>query len=434
MVGEGDSIEAEQPVLEVETDKAVMEVPCSEAGTVEKVLVSEGDTVKVGQPLLTLSADGKADKAKGKGQKAEGKKQEAPKPKAEHEQPKPKAESSEASDEKTSPKPKAEHSEASDQKADSAEQKSESSDTPSSSRIPVAAAPSTRQFAREIGVDIEQVHGTGPAGRISIEDVKRHARENPAAAAPSTIGNQQSPIALPDFTKFGPVDRQAMSNVRKKTAQHMTIGWTAPHVTLHDTADITDLEVLRGKYAKLAEKAGGKLTVTAIILKIVALGLRRHPQINCSYDAARQEIVHKDYVHIGVAADTPRGLVVPVLRDVDRKTIVDIAVELGEMAGKGREGKLSLDDMSGGSFTVTNLGGIGIAHFTPIINSPEVAILGVGRATKQPVWNEEEEGFEPRLMMPLSLSFDHRVVDGADGARFLRWVVEACANPLFMEI
>ncbi len=421
LVSPGDRVEPEQAVIEVETDKAVMEVPCSTAGTIEKVNVSEGDTLKVGDILVTLSEDGQA---KGGDEDKKEKDEEKPKP-------------DEQAQEETGSK--AERADASDRRDEepAKEQAPEKEPQPaaSSGRTPVAAAPSVRQFAREIGVDIAQVAGAGPGGRIGIDDVKKHARENKPGDQPLRGKGEASGIPpLPDFTQWGRVEREAISNVRKKTAEHMAVGWSAPHVTLHDHADTTNLENLRRQYAKLAEKAGGKLTPTAIILKIVALGLKKHPPINCSFDVERREIIRKDYIHIGVAADTARGLVVPVLRDVDTKSIVDIAVELGEMADKAREGKLSLGDMAGGTFTVTNLGGIGIGHFTPIINHPEVAILGVGRANRQPVWSDESGDFEPRLMMPLSLSFDHRVVDGADGARFLRWIVEACANPLFMQM
>jgi pyruvate dehydrogenase E2 component (dihydrolipoamide acetyltransferase) len=276
------------------------------------------------------------------------------------------------------------------------------------------------------------VEGSGPGGRISVEDVKRHAREHPAGAPAAPGAAPAAP--LPDFTRWGEVEREAMSNVRKKTAQHMATGWVAPHVTLHDKADVTDIEALRKRFQKRAEAAGGKLTITAILLKIVAAALKKHPQINCSIDMAKQEIVYKRFIHVGVAADTKRGLVVPVIRDVDQKNIIELSVELTEMAEKARSGKLSLDDMSGGTFTLTNLGGIGIGHFTPIINSPEVAILGVGRAHREPVWDDQAQSFEPRLMMPLSLSFDHRIVDGADGARFLRWMVEAIEQPLLIAL
>jgi pyruvate dehydrogenase E2 component (dihydrolipoamide acetyltransferase) len=282
-----------------------------------------------------------------------------------------------------------------------------------------------RKFAREIGVDISQVPGSGPAGRISVEDVKAFSRRMPAGA---TRGTPRK--ALPDFSRYGEIERRPMSNVRKKTAAQMETGWQAPHVTLHDKADVTGLEQFRQQYQPRVQEAGGKLTVTAMLLRIVSAALRKFPALNCSIDLAQQEVIYKRYVNIGVAADTPRGLVVPVILHADQKSVTQLSVELTEMAARARAGKLSLEEMSGGTFTITNLGGIGIGHFTPIINDPEVAILGIGRANYEPVYTDGE--FRPRLMMPLSLSFDHRIVDGADGARFLRWIVEATEQPLLL--
>jgi pyruvate dehydrogenase E2 component (dihydrolipoamide acetyltransferase) len=224
-----------------------------------------------------------------------------------------------------------------------------------------------------------------------------------------------------------------MSNIRRKTAERLSQAWiTIPHVTQHDSADITALEGLRKQYAPQAEKAGGKLTLTAIALKVVAVALRRFPQFNASLDQERNEIVFKKAIHVGVAADTERGLLVPVVRDVDRKGIIELSVELSKLSEKARAGKLSLDEMQGGGFTITNLGGIGGTSFTPIVNWPEVAILGISRGAQQPVWTGS--AFEPRLMLPLSLSYDHRVIDGADAARFLRWVAEAFEQPLVMAL
>jgi pyruvate dehydrogenase E2 component (dihydrolipoamide acetyltransferase) len=221
-----------------------------------------------------------------------------------------------------------------------------------------------------------------------------------------------------------------MSNVRKKTALQMETGWQAPHVTLHDKADVTALERFRGDYKGTVEKAGGKLTITAMLIRIVAAALKKFPELNCSIDMTQDEVIYKRFVNIGVAADTPRGLVVPVILNADRKTVTELSVELTETAARARAGKLSLEEMTGGTFTITNLGGIGIGHFTPIINDPEVAILGVGRSNYEPVYIDGQ--FQPRLMMPLSLSFDHRIVDGADGSRFLRWIVTAIEQPLLL--
>jgi len=239
--------------------------------------------------------------------------------------------------------------------------------------------------------------------------------------------------ALPDFSKWSEVERKPMSNIRRKTAEHLSHAWnTIPHVTQHDKADITAIETLRKQYSARAEKAGGKLTVTAIALKVVEAALRRFPQFNSSIDTAKNEIVYKKSLHIGVAVDTERGLLVPVIRDVDRKGIVALSVELAKASEKARAGKLSLDEMQGGGFTITNLGGIGGTAFTPIVNWPEVAILGMSRGGFEPVWNGQ--AFEPRQMLPLSLSYDHRVIDGADAARFLRWIAEAFEQPFMMAL
>lgn len=295
----------------------------------------------------------------------------------------------------------------------------------------VPAAPSVRRLARELGVDISRVSGSGPGGRIAPADVKDFAKAvvtGGAALAPTVAAGP-----LPDFSKWGPIERRTMSGIRRKTAEHMSRAWlTIPHVTQHDHADITALEALRRRYGPQAEAAGGKLTITAIALKVVAAALKRFPQFNASVDAAAEEIVYKHYVHVGVAVDTERGLLVPVIRDVDRKGLVDLAVELAQASEKARAGKLALAEMEGGSFTITNLGGIGGTGFSPIVNYPEVAILGLSRARMEPVVAGGQ--FEPRLMMPVSLSYDHRVIDGADAARFLRFVAEAFEQPFVLAL
>jgi pyruvate dehydrogenase E2 component (dihydrolipoamide acetyltransferase) len=287
-----------------------------------------------------------------------------------------------------------------------------------------------RRLARELGVDIRRVQGTGPDGRISIEDVQEWVKAalSGGAGAPAAAAR-----ALPDFSKWTDVDRKPMSNIRRKTAEHLSSAWnTIPHVTQHDKADITGFEALRKQFGGQVEKAGGKLTVTAVALKIVATAMRKFPQFNSSVDTASNEIVYKQSVHVGVAVDTERGLLVPVIRDVDQKGIAQLAAELAKVSEKARAGKLSLDEMQGGGFTITNLGGIGGTSFTPIVNWPEVAILGMSRGGQEPVWNGQ--AFEPRMMLPLSLSYDHRVIDGADGARFLRWVAAAFEQPIVMAL
>ena len=238
---------------------------------------------------------------------------------------------------------------------------------------------------------------------------------------------------MPDFQKWGEVERQPWTNIRRTTSEHLSYAWTAiPHVTQFDKADITNLETLRKKYRDSVEKAGGNLTVTAMLVKVLATAVRQFPQFNASLDTERGEIVYKRYINIGVAVDTDRGLLVPVIRDADRRNITDIAIELNQLAARARDRKLSLDEMSGGSMSISNLGGIGGTYFTPIVNWPEVAILGVSRGSTEPVW--VNGSFEPRQMLPLSLSYDHRVIDGADAIRFLRWVVEAIEQPFLLSL
>jgi pyruvate dehydrogenase E2 component (dihydrolipoamide acetyltransferase) len=291
-----------------------------------------------------------------------------------------------------------------------------------------------RRLARELGVDIHQVVGRGTGGRISAEDVKNHARDVLEGAAPvTTAAGQPGRLRLPDLTAFGEVERQPVSSVRRLTAESMARAWAVvPHVTQQDRADVTDLEALRKRYAPRVEAAGGKLTVTAIVLKVVAFALRRFPKFNAALDLENQEVVLRRYVHIGVAVDTERGLLVPVVRDADRKNITEIAVELNDLAERARSKKLAPGEMRGSGFTVSNLGGLGTTYFSPIVNWPEVGILGVGRAQTEVTWREG--GPVPRLVMPLSISYDHRLIDGAEAARFLRWVAEALEHPLLLAL
>jgi pyruvate dehydrogenase E2 component (dihydrolipoamide acetyltransferase) len=405
LVQPGQTIAREAPVLEMETDKAVVEVPCTFAGRVTQIHVKEGDQAQVGQLILTLEA-GDETAAAPPTPPPQKKTEPAPAPKGAPAPPPPPV-----SSKGTLAAPAA---------------------TPS--RSPVAAAPSVRQFAREIGVDIAQVTPGAEGGRITIEDVKRFAKELNTTRASATLAAAGVPAsALPDFAKWGSVERQPMSAVRRKTAAHMALaGTTIPHVTHFGRADVTKLEDLRKKFVPRAEKAGGKLTITAILLKVAAAALKVFPKFNASVDISRSEIILKKYIHIGVAVDTERGLLVPVIRDVEQKNIVQLAVELAQAAQRARGGKITMEEMQGGSFTITNLGGLGGGLFTPIINYPEVAILGVGRATQEPVFRGD--CCAPRLMLPLSLSYDHRVIDGADGARFLQWIVEAMEEPLLIPL
>ena len=411
LVSAGQSVAKDDPIIEIESDKATLEVPAELAGTVTQVLVSAGDTLQVGQTILELEASDSA---------ADAKPQATPPPAAKA--------AAGAITEMPAPTP-------TPTPTPSPPQPSPTPRTqpppppPAGGDMPVFASPSTRGFAREIGLDIREVPGSGPAGRISIEDVKAHARARPSTVSAAPVGLTSTP--LPDFSKFGPVTRERMNRVRRATATNIAQSWsTIPHVTLFNDADITAVEAMRQREKERVRSAGGSLTITPILMKIVAAALKTHPKMNASADFTTNEMVLKDYCHLGVAADTDRGLLVPVIRDVNEKSVTELAIEVTEVAAQVRDGQLPPERLEGASFTISNLGGLGTGHFTPIINPPEVGILGVGRAVERPVYVEGL--LRPRLMLPLALSFDHRAVDGADGARFLTWIVEALAQPLML--
>jgi pyruvate dehydrogenase E2 component (dihydrolipoamide acetyltransferase) len=427
MVSPGARVAEGQPVMELETDKAVVEVPSSVSGVVREIRVKEGQKVKVGEVIFTLEGAAAApveaprrhepvEHVSGQqaarlafqlAMKAEGKTEEQALPRD------------------VPPAPPAEFS--------MPVQLGKVAGT--EHRDPAAAAPHVRRLAREIGVDIYSVKGSGPGGRISEDDVKLHAK-NALAAATAAAQAPRIGFAepeLPDFSKWGKTERVSMRGVRRTTAEHLRQAWnTIPHVTQNDRADITELEQLRARFAPRAEEAGGKMTVTAIALKVCASALKVFPQFNASIDMAKEEIIYKQYINIGVAVDTDRGLLVPVIRDVDKKNIVELAAEMTQLSKKARDRKLTLEEMEGGTFTITNLGGIGGTGFSPIVNHPEVAILGLSRSRMEPEWVNNK--FEPRLILPLSLSYDHRLIDGADAARFLRWIAEAFEQPFLLSV
>lgn len=426
----GDRVEVNQPVIEVEADKTSAEVPSNVSGTVTEIHVSEGDEVKTNQLILTLS-DSAEDAAPTAKAPEEDKAAEAPAPAVEEPQP---AAAEPAAKPSPAPAPPAAATTVSTPAASAVEP---TADAAPGDAKPIPAAPSVRRFAREVGVDLRKVQGTGPGGRISIEDVKAYLRSLDLASQPepaAAAGGFQLPVQqLPDFSKWGPIQREKMSGIRRATAHHLSQAWiTIPHVTQHDKADITEMEKLRKQYAPRVERAGGKLTMTAILVKVVVGALRQFPRFNASVDMANEEIIYKNYYNIGIAVDTEHGLLVPVIRDADRKSLVQIAVELGEIAQKARERKLTAEDMQGGTFTISNLGGIGGTGFTPIVNAPEVAILGVARSRIEPVYQNGE--WVPRNMLPLSLSYDHRIIDGADAARFLRWIASALEDPFLLAL
>ena len=440
LVKAGDTIAKDQPILELETDKATIEVPSSVSGTVNDIRVKQGERVKVGQVVLTVDDGGAKAEAKAEAPKAQAKPQPAGAPEEgglSQAAPGQAEESPAAPEEEPQQRQKprgevVEISRGARAAASAAAPPPPQPDAEAEGPLP-PAAPSVRRLARELGVDIRRVTATGPGGRISVDDVQAFVRNVMGGGGTGAPAGVPGGAPLPDFSKWGEVERKPMSNIRRKTSEHLSHAWvTIPHVTQHDKADITALEALRKQFGPRAEQAGGKLTMTAIALKILAGAIKRYPQFNSSIDVGRSEIVYKKSVHIGVAADTERGLLVPVIRDVDRKGIIDLSVELQKLSEKARAGKLSLDEMQGAGMTITNLGGIGGTAFTPIVNWPEVAILGISRGAQEPFWNGH--AFEPRLMLPLSLSYDHRVIDGADAARFLRWVAEAFEQPLVMSL
>ncbi len=416
LVKPGDTILNDQGVIEIETDKATIEVPSTVEGKVIKVFVKEGEKAKVGQPILKVEVSQISEKGKPASQK-------------------PLVQTDETANLNLEQEPEAEKQKIIDDGKRDQHAPGEIDEQPPISKNAAPAAPSVRRIARELGVDIHKVPGSGIAGRISMDDVKSYvkklneARGDELTAGTSSVGIKQE--KLPDFTRFGSVERKQMSNIRVKTADHLGYAWaTIPHVTQFDKADITELETMRKTFNPSVEKAGGKFTVTAVLIKVLTSALKVFPQFNSSIDMEKKEIIYKNYFNIGIAVDTEHGLIVPVLKDTDKKNLTQLSVEMNVIAGKTRARKIGLEDLQGGSITITNLGGIGGTAFTPIVNSPEVAILGVSRGSFEPVYNKEKKSFEPRLMLPLSLSYDHRIIDGADAARFLRWICEALEQPM----
>ncbi len=429
LVNPGDTLTKDQPVLELETDKATIEVPSSVAGTVTEVKVKLGQKVNVGQVILTFesSAVAPAPAAAAVAAPAAASKDSAVGANSEQI-----VVGHEPGLEPPAPAPHR----ASAQVVDIRDGQRQAAAPRPAGQPAAPASPSVRRLARELGVHIDQVPGTGPSGRVSDDDVKEHAKRIIVAAEAGGFSGSGIPTEpLPDFTKWGEIERVPMRAVRRKTAEHLTAAWlNIPHVTQQEYADITGLEDLRRRYRKVVETAGGNLTVTAVAVKIVAAALKHFPQFNSSIDIASGEIIQKKYVNIGVAVDTDRGLLVPVIRDADKKSLIQIAVDLSRISEKARARKITAEDMQGGCFTISNLGGIGGGFFTPIVNSPEVAILGISRGRFTPVYDEASGEFTARQLLPLSLSYDHRVIDGADGIRFLRWVAEAFEQPFIMAL
>lgn len=404
LVSVGDVVQADQPVIEVETEKASLEVPASQAGRIKEIRVKAGDKLKVGEVILVVeSAAGETTPATA-----------AVKPQPEAAPPDPLP----SEDSRSGPAPVVEF------KARPPSQAPTIGET-------VPAAPSVRALARELGVDVREVRGTGAGGRISRDDVKAHAKRliggmTAAAALPA-----EAKAPLPDFERWGEVTREPLPSVRRATALRLAQAWAAvPHVTQFDRADVTQLEAMRKRFNERPEAAPHKLTITAMAVKLAAIALERFPRFNASLDLAAGEIVLKRYIHVGVAVDTERGLLVPVIRDAGKKRLLDLAGELNDLASRARSKKIMPEELRGATFTISNLGGLGTTYFSPIVNWPEVAILGLGRSEIQAI--HQSGGFEPRLILPLSLSYDHRLIDGAAAARFLRFVAEALEQPLLL--
>ncbi len=415
LVKPGDAVKKEDSLVTLESDKATMEVPSPADGVVKAVKLKVGDKVSEGSLVLLLdAADAPAARPAEKAAAAPA----APAPAA---QPAPPATAAPAA------KPFQEPEAASPRHPPVA------AEPAVEGAAPAHASPGVRRFARELGVDLSKVKGAGPKGRILKEDIQgfvKGALSGAGAGAPRAAGGGLADLGLPawpkvDFAKFGPVEVKPLTRIQKISGPALARNWVMiPHVTQFDEADITELEAFRAKVNEENAKSGVKVTPLAFLIKAVVAALKKFPAFNASIDG--DNLVIKQYWHIGFAADTPGGLVVPVLKDADKKGVVEIARETGELAAKGREGKLGPAEMQGGTFTISSLGGIGGTAFTPIINAPEVAILGVSKAAMKPVWNGKE--FVPRLMMPLSLSYDHRVIDGASAARFTAYLAQVIAD------
>jgi pyruvate dehydrogenase E2 component (dihydrolipoamide acetyltransferase) len=396
LVKPGDTVSKEQSLITLESDKATMEIPSPSAGVVKKIEMKVGDKVSKGMPILVLEASGQAAKA------------EAPKP-----APAPAGTPAPTREPSTRPVPREPRDE---------------------TVVKPHASPSVRKFGRELGVDLARVQGSGPKGRILHTDVQAYVK-GALSKAPTQISAKTGgalPFNLPawpevDYAKFGPIESKPLARIQKLSGPYLHRNWISiPHVTQFDEADITDLEAFRKAQTVETEKKGFKLTMLAFMMKACVTALRQYPQFNSSLDKSGENIIIKKYFHIGVAVDTPGGLVVPVVRDADRKGVFDIARELSDISKLARDGKLKPGDMQGGTFSISSLGGIGGTAFTPIINAPEVAILGVSRSATRPVWNGKE--FAPRLILPLSLSYDHRVIDGATAARFSAYLASVLSD------
>jgi len=430
-VSEGDRVDVEDPLVTLESDKAAMDVPSTHAGTVKELRVKQGDTVSEGDVILTLesSGDGAADEGAKQEQKEKKKDEKAEKAS--------KKDRDQGASEEGKKKPDKRDERAREQRPPPTDGAGERRPSPTaelgearSGDRPPHASPAIRRFARELGVDLRRVKGTGRKGRILKDDVKRfikEAMERPAAAAAPAAGGALPEMPAVDFSRFGDTETRPLSRIKKLSGPHLHRAWLhVPHVTHHDEADITELEAFRQSLKEEAGKRNVRVTLLVFVMKAVAAALREFPDFNASLAPDGEHLILKKYYNVGIAVDTPHGLVVPVFREVDRKSVFELAAEMGEVSARARDGKLKPGEMQGGCISISSLGGIGGTAFTPIVNAPEVAILGLTRSRMMPVWNGEE--FVPRLMQPLDLSYDHRVIDGAGAARFTAYLAATLAD------
>lgn len=412
LVKVGESVTEGQSILEIETDKATSEVPSPVTGIVKEVRVKPGDLVSVGDVVMVFTEEGESEEAEAALPEPEEEGREERAPKREQEKPQPRA---------RVPTPEAK---------------------PPERKGPIPAAPSTRRVARELGVNLRQVSGTGSGGRVLTRDVREYAgKRKPPEARPEEPGPSEGraekarptlPTELPDFSQWGPIERVPLRSIRRTIARRMSDAWShIPHFSYQDIADITELEAFRQRHKDRIREQGGALTLTVFAMKAVVASLKKHPRFNASLDSEREEIILKHYYHIGIAVDTDRGLMVPVVRDVDRKSIAALSVELVELAERTRKGDLEREAMIGGTLNITNVGSLGGSGFAPIIDYPQVAILGLGQARYQPVVRGAPDRYEiiPRLMLPMVLACDHRLLDGADAARFLNEIKASFEDP-----
>ena len=445
LVKAGDNVAVDDVLVEMETEKAVVEIPSPYAGEISDVLVEAGDEKNVGDVIVRIETDkgdtGEKDEAgAARGQEsAAGEDRQAADPAEKEEEPEDPPEATAKDD--AAPDQEAAEEATEEQEQPNARRSAAARETDASENReetagpPAPAAPSVRRMARELGVDIHAVRGSGRDGRISQGDVNDYVKarmtDRPAASGKTTV---EAPSAvyqpsLPDFSRWGTVRKEKLETVRRLTAENTSTAWRiVPHVTQFDEADITDVQAFIARHGKQAEKQGGKLTLTAVLMKVCAAALVRFPAFNASIDPANDQMIYKDYVHIGLAVDTPRGLLVPVIRDVQDKGIIDLAVAIGDVAQRARDKKIKPDEFEGATFTISNQGGIGGTAFTPVVVWPQAAILGISRGRRMLV--EKEGEFVPRTILPLSLSYDHRIVDGADAARFMDWICRSLEQGL----